>query len=121
MEVLANLAPSLHTITSYTGDEVDVMGTFSTDIKIGQITLKNCHFYVSRDNRRTIIGTPAIKANKIVINLAEHNIKQGDHTEHLEHTTENSGISTSELGKTSDRKNARISEELHFRVPERRF
>ena len=86
-EILHKLSPSRYTISSYTGNEVDVMGTFTTDIKIGPILLKNCYFYVSRDNRKTIIGTPALKANKIIIDLAGNNIRQGDHIESLEDQT----------------------------------
>ena len=99
-EVLNNLAPSLHTITSYTGNEVDVMGTFITDVTIGKIFLTNCYFYVSRDNRKTIIGTPAIKENKIIINLAENHITQGKYVETLEQSQNTLQLSTSELGLT---------------------
>jgi len=37
-----------------------------------------------RDNRKTIIGTPALKSNTIIIDIAGNNIKQGDLVQSLE-------------------------------------
>ena len=98
--VLADLAPPVHTITSYTGNEVDIEGTFITDVMIGNITLLNCYFYVSRDNRRTIIGTPAIKANNVIIDLSKNLVTQDDHNEFLDSSIDLNQVSTSEMGLT---------------------
>ena len=97
-EILKNLAPSLRTITSYTGNEVGILGTFITDVVIGKIKLTDCYFYVSRDDRRTIIGTPAIMSNKIVINLSENTITQQDKSELLELQSDCFNITAAELG-----------------------
>jgi len=99
-DILKNLAPSDRIITSYTGNEVDIMGTFITDIKLGKINLTNCYFYVSRDDRRTIIGTPALMSNKIIINLSENTITQDDKSEFLESMENMENITAAELGLT---------------------
>ena len=80
-EIIDNLLPTSYSVTSYTGNTVDICGTFETDIQIGSIQLQQCLFYVINDDRNTIIGTPAIKDNNIIIHLTENYIKQGENIE----------------------------------------
>ena len=86
-EILHQLEPAEHQISSYTGNYVDVLGTFETDVQIGNIKLENCFFYVTRAQCRTVIGTPALTANKIKIDLSENQIEQGDKQQSLSTTT----------------------------------
>ena len=73
---MENLTPASHTVTSFTGNEVSVAGTFVTDVNIRGIILKRCYFYVTNQPRRTIIGTPALKYNKIKIDIPNCCIEQ---------------------------------------------
>ena len=75
-EVLQNLTPASHTITSFTGNQVSIAGTFVTDVQIKSIKLKKCYFYVTNEPRSTIIGTPAIKFSNIKIDIPNSCIEQ---------------------------------------------
>ena len=90
--ILKQLKPAEHQISSYTGNNVDVLGTFETDVQIGNIKLESCFFYVTRAQCRTVIGTPALKSNHIKIDLSRNQIEQGEHTQKLSTDENNDNI-----------------------------
>jgi len=108
LEVVADLAPSNYKITSYTNTEVEMLGTFETDVQIGSIIMTKCFFYVTRNPCRTVIGTPAITSNNIIIDLAGKIIKQGEKVEPLNMTETSSEIEMCYVGLQKSKREIRI-------------
>ena len=61
-EILSSLSPSSLSISAYNGSAVHVLGTFRTDIVIGQIVIKETPIHVTSHSFRPILGTPALSS-----------------------------------------------------------
>ena len=72
--ILTRLGQTDVTIQSFSGNSPPILGTFATDVHIGNLKLSKCTFFVIDDNCRTIIGTPALKSNNVIINLGKGEI-----------------------------------------------
>ena len=72
--ILSHLGHTDLTIQSFSGNSPPILGTFATDVHIGSLTLYKCTFFVIDDTCRTIIGTPALKSNNVIVNLGKGEI-----------------------------------------------
>lgn len=68
-EIIGKLGKSDLNIQSFTGNKVDIMGKFSTDIQMGTLNLKNCVFHVINGKCRTILGTSTLRSNDLQIHI----------------------------------------------------
>ena len=72
-EVLAKLAPSPVSVTAYNGSAIDIKGVFKTDIIIDDITIRETPIYVTGNNFKPILGTPALSG--IVLDFTDCKIR----------------------------------------------
>ena len=75
-EVLAKLAPAPVSVTAYNGSAIEIKGVFKTDIIIDDIIIKETPIYVTGNNFKPILGTPAL--GSIVLDFAEQKIRSED-------------------------------------------
>ena len=75
-EILRNLAPARFGVKSYTGDCLQILGTFETDIVIGEIKLEKILFYVVTDSQQAIIGTPILSQQGLSIDLHRRSLNK---------------------------------------------
>ena len=74
--LLKNLLPTDSKITSYSGDNINVLGYIIEDIMIGNIKIEETPIYVCSSPFQAILGTPGILGGKLKINLTENTLEQ---------------------------------------------
>jgi len=80
--IAEKLAPASNCLRAYDGSDIDVLGIFETDIKIGQIELSKTPIFVVRKNLKAILGTPAL-SQLPSLNLKAGTLAKDGLTEHL--------------------------------------
>ena len=75
-EILTCLSPSSLSISAYNESSVPVLGTFKTDVKLGNIFIREALIHVTRNNFRPILGTPALK--HLTLNFKNGSISNGE-------------------------------------------
>ena len=60
-DILGRLSRPPTTVTAYNGSVVDILGTFETDIVVGDLDVVRTTVYVTNNAFRPILGTPALR------------------------------------------------------------
>ena len=67
-DVLSRLAPAPVSVTAYNGSAIK--GVFSTDIRVGDLLIKETTVYVTNDILKPVLGTPAL--DKVILDFEEN-------------------------------------------------